>query len=313
MASTPSGPVKRKTTFADLLALVHDNIPDLPRLRFITSFPADFGDDILHVMNDCQRICRYLHIPAQSGSNRILKMMNRGYTVEAYLELLHRARTIVTRDGGIQFAGDIIVGFPTETDEDYAATRTLVEKARYKNCFIFKYSPRPGTIAIKRHQDDVPEEAKRFRNNDLLKLQNNISTELNRQLIGQTVTVLCEGPSGWNGNGDGESVVAGAKHTNNGACSTNGGGVELGATLAAALNPRKDRHGQTCKKPQSHAAEGRGGDIQLTGRTPHDQIVVFNGPPTLAGQILEVKVSEAHGLTIFADRITQPEASLRPA
>jgi tRNA-2-methylthio-N6-dimethylallyladenosine synthase len=243
-------------------------------------------------------------------------MMNRGYTVEAYLELLHRARTIVKRDGGaggVQFAGDIIVGFPTETDEDYAATKTLVEQARYKNCFIFKYSPRPGTIAIKRHQDDVPEETKRFRNNDLLKLQNNISTELNRQLIGQTVSVLCEGPSGWNTNGDGESVVAGQK---NPATSPSPGiaipgptrttTIQLGPTLAAALNPRKDRHGQTYKKPQTLSAEG---DIQLTGRTPHDQIVVFNGPPTLAGQILNLKVREAHGLTIFADR-TESESPM---
>jgi tRNA-2-methylthio-N6-dimethylallyladenosine synthase len=306
MASTSTGPVKRKTTFADLLTYVHDNIPDLPRLRFITSFPADFGDDILHVMNQCERICRYLHIPAQSGSNRILKMMNRGYTAESYLELLDRARRIVTRDGGIQFAGDFIVGFPTETDEDYAATRSLVEKARYKNAFIFKYSPRPGTIAIKRHEDDVPEETKRFRNNDLLRLQNNISTELNRELIGQTVDVLCEGPSGWNG-GDSESVIAGTKQTV-AACGTNGGGVELGATLAAALNPRRDRHGQIYKKPVTQAIPG---DIQLTGRTTHDQIVVFHGSPNLAGQILPVKVRDARGLTIFADRIESE--SLQPA
>ena len=205
-ASTPSGPVKRRTTFADLLRRVHEEVPELPRLRFVTSFPADFGDDILHVIAESPRICRYLHIPAQSGSNRLLKMMNRGYTVESYLELLQRAHRIVPN---IQLAGDIIVGFPTETDEDYAATRTLLEKARYKNCFIFKYSPRPGTVAIKRFEDDIPEETKKFRNNDLLRLQNKISNELNRQLIGQDVEVLCEGPSGWTQRGDGESVVAG--------------------------------------------------------------------------------------------------------
>jgi len=179
--STGTGPAKRRTTFAELLHMLHEGIPHLPRLRFITSFPADFGDDILQVMRDCPRICRYLHIPAQSGSNRILKMMNRGYTRESYLELLERARRIVP---GIQLAGDFIVGFPTETDEDYALTRSLVEEARYKNCFIFKYSPRPGTIAIKRFEDDIPEEVKRFRNNDLLRLQNRVSNALNRELLG---------------------------------------------------------------------------------------------------------------------------------
>ena len=134
------------------------------------------------------------NIPAQSGSNRLLKMMNRGYTVESYLELLERTRRIVPN---VQLAGDIIVGFPTENDEDYQATRELVEKARYKNCFIFKYSPRPGTIAIKRFEDDVPEEIKRWRNNDLLRLQNRVSMELNQQLIGEEVEILCEGASGW--------------------------------------------------------------------------------------------------------------------
>ena len=120
--SAPGGPVKRKTTFAELLARLHQEIPELPRLRFLTSFPADFGDDILHVMAASPRICRYIHIPAQSGSDRILKMMNRGYTAESYLELVARARRIVP---GIALAGDIIVGFPTETDAEYEMTREI--------------------------------------------------------------------------------------------------------------------------------------------------------------------------------------------
>jgi tRNA-2-methylthio-N6-dimethylallyladenosine synthase len=320
-ASTAAGPVRRRTTFAELLSLLHDNLPDLPRLRFITSFPADFGDDILRVMAESPRICRYLHIPAQSGSNRILKMMNRGYTVESYLELVARARAIVPN---IQLAGDIIVGFPSETDEDYAATRALVEKARYKNCFIFKYSPRPGTLAIKRLTDDIPEETKRFRNNDLLRLQNKISNELNRELIGQTVSILCEGPSGWNGGDAGDSVIAGAKASGADSCfhssSSASGTIEFGPRLAAALkpaaiqdqNPRRDRHGQTWKPPLPSTPTAPG-SIQLTGRTQHDQIVVFNGPPALAGEILEVRIRDARGLTIFADlmdnRIPDPALS----
>lgn len=276
-ASGPGGPVKRRTTFAELLALLHENLPELPRLRFITSFPASFGDDILEVMAASPRICRYLHIPAQSGSNRILKFMNRGYTVEEYMDLLERARRIVP---GIALAGDMIVGFPTETDEDYAASRRLLEFAQYKNCFIFKYSPRPGTIAIKRHEDDVPDEVKRWRNNDLLALQNAVSAKLNAALAGQTVEVLCEGPSGWKA--EAESVVAGAA-----------GGVELGAALAGAMRGRGEAG------IAQRVVEGEG-LVQLTGRTASDQVVVFDGPAGLEGRMVAVEVVRAHGMTIFA-------------
>ncbi len=175
------------------------------------------------------RICRYLHIPAQSGSDRILKLMNRGYTAASYLGLLDRARRIVP---DLVFAGDIIVGFPTETDEDYQATRALVAQARYKNCFIFKYSPRPGTLAVKRLPDDVPDEVKRQRNNDLLQLQNRISTDLNARMIGRTVDVLCEGATGWERPGD--SLIAGAE-TRGAERVAAPGRVELGARLAQAM------------------------------------------------------------------------------
>ena len=292
MVSTAQGPAKRQTTFAELLRILHEGLPELPRLRFVTSFPADFGDDILHVMAASPRICRYLHIPAQSGSNRILKMMNRGYTAESYMELLARARQIVP---GIAFAGDFIVGFPTESEEDYLATQRLVEAARYKNCFIFKYSARPGTVALKRFTDDVPDAAKRQRNNDLLKVQNRICHELNRALVGQCVDVLCEGPSGWKG--DTDSVVAGqsaapAEAAVVGAAPVRGGNIELGARLAAALKS---------SRPEALAANGAPQTVQLTGRTTADQIVVFNGPESLRGQIVPVRVRAAHAMTIFAD------------
>ena len=294
-ASVPGGPAARRTTFAELLNLLHDNVPALPRLRFLTSFPADFGDDILEVMRDSSRICRYLHIPAQSGANRVLKLMNRGYTVEAYLELIERARRIVP---GIQLAGDFIVGFPTESDEDYAATRELVQKARYKNCFIFKYSPRPGTVAIKRFADDVSNDVKRFRNSDLLRVQNRISNELNRELLGQVVEVLCEGPSGWRAS-ERESFVAG-EITDLCNESQHSHGVELGATLAAGLRRSGlDRHGRPYVAPKRSPVPAEW--VQLTGRTAHDQVVVFEGPLEYAGRLLQVHVREAHGMTIFAD------------
>lgn len=284
--STATGPVHARTTFAELLELLHEQLPDLPRLRFITSFPADFSLDILHVMARSPRICRYLHMPAQSGSNRILSLMKRGYTAESYLELLAQARQIVPN---IAFAGDIIVGFPTETDEDYAATRRLLETARYKNCFIFKYSPRPGTLAIKRHPDDVPDEVKRQRNNDLLQIQNRVSMELNRELIGQEVEVLCEGLSGWKGTGNAESVIAaplGSVHSS----------VELGPTLSGFMNAQAGSLAPTATLTTETP--------QLTGRTTSDQIVVFDGPSTLEGTIVRVRVREAHRMTIFADLVT---------
>ena len=277
-ASAPGGPAKKVTSFADLLVRLHDALPQLPRLRFLTSYPADFGQDILDAMAACPRICRYLHIPAQSGSNRILKLMNRGYTVESYLKLLEDASQTLP---GVAFAGDFIVGFPTETDADYEQTRQLVQAARYKNAFIFKYSPRPGTVAIRRYDDDVPDATKRYRNNDLLSLQNEISQELNRSLIGATVEVLCEGPSGWRGS---DSVVAGAA-----ALTAGERPVELGSRLAAAINERDLSSG--AGKTQS--------EVQLTGRTAADQIVVFAGTPRLEGQMVSVRVQAAHGMTIF--------------
>jgi len=299
--STPTGPARKRTTFAELLKTIHDEVPALPRLRFVTSFPADFGDDILRVMAESPRICRYLHIPAQSGSNRILKLMNRGYTVESYLELLERARRIVP---GIALAGDIIVGFPTETEEEYLMTRELLKQARYKNCFIFKYSPRPGTLAIKRHEDDVPEQVKRDRNNDLLKLQNQISNELNRGLIGETVEILCEGPSGWRG-AETDSVVAGGAKKQGETCGsehTHGNAVELGPLLKRAV-VKQANGGSAAEQRLTEIAVNTDNIVQMTGRTQADQIVVFDGEPALEGRILKVRVKAAHGMTIFAETV----------
>src|SRR5439155_4991346 len=112
----------RSTTFADLLYQLHESVPDLPRLRFVTSFPRDFTDEALQAMRDCPRICRYLHVPAQHGSDRILKLMNRGYTAQQYRDFLARAREYMP---DLSVASDFIVGFPTETDEEFEQTRQL--------------------------------------------------------------------------------------------------------------------------------------------------------------------------------------------
>lgn len=182
----------QSTTFADLLWRVHEAVPELPRLRFVTSYPRDFDDATLDVMASAGRICRYLHLPAQSGSDRILQAMNRGYTARDYLGLLDRARS---RMPDIRFAGDMIAGFPSETDDDHAASLDLLRTARYKSCFVFKYSPRSGTVADRRFADDVPEDVKKARNLELLDLQAEISQAHNRALIGQELEVLVESES----------------------------------------------------------------------------------------------------------------------
>ena len=185
----PVAPSTHVTTFANLLQRIHEEVPELQRIRFVTSYPRDFGDDILTVMRDCQRICNYLHVPAQSGSNRILKLMNRGYTVEEYLEFVDRARAIIP---DVEIAGDIIVGFPTETEEDFQATVDLIKHVRFKNNFVFHYSPRPGTVAIDRFEDDVPRDVKRRRLNELLDIGAVISGEVHRAYIGQEIDIFVE-------------------------------------------------------------------------------------------------------------------------
>ncbi|PKL47642.1 MAG: tRNA (N6-isopentenyl adenosine(37)-C2)-methylthiotransferase MiaB [Planctomycetes bacterium HGW-Planctomycetes-1] len=179
------------SSFADLLYEV-SKINGIEWIKFVTCYPRNFDEKIFKAMVDLPKICRYLHIPAQSGSDKILKAMNRGYTSAQYLEIIDKAREIVP---DIAIAGDFIVGFSGETDEDFRKTVELVEKAQYKNCFIFKYSPRPGTRADDKLADDVPMEVKKQRNIELLAVQEKISAELNKSFIGKTVKVLVEGMS----------------------------------------------------------------------------------------------------------------------
>ncbi len=180
------------TTFAHLLRRIHDEVPDLQRLRFITNYPRDFGDDILETMRDCPRICRYLHLPVQSGSDRLLQLMNRDYTVAEYQNLLDRVRRFLP---DCTIASDLICGFPTETDADHEATCDLLRTSNFKNCFIFKYSPRPGTVAIDKYPDDVPDDVKRRRNNELLAIQSENSAAIHAAQVGRTVCVFVEGIS----------------------------------------------------------------------------------------------------------------------
>jgi tRNA-2-methylthio-N6-dimethylallyladenosine synthase len=177
--------------FSDLLADVAD-IANLRRLRFVTSHPLDFTDDILHIMAGRANICEYIHLPPQSGSDAVLGRMNRKYTRGQYDELVDRARAIVP---GVVLAGDFIVGFPGETEADHEASAELMRRSGFKNSFVFKYSPRPGTAAERNMPDDVPEEVKRRRNNELLAVQQEVGLAHHRSYIGASAEVLVEGPS----------------------------------------------------------------------------------------------------------------------
>jgi len=270
---------ERVTTFAGLLRRIHEEAPAIRRLRFVTSYPRDFGDDVLEVIRDSPRICRYLHVPAQSGSNRMLGAMNRGYTVEEYLEFIDRARAILDepeKGRGLTVAGDIIAGFCGETEQDHGATIGLLERVRYKNCFIFRYSPRPGTTAYDRLADDVSEADKRRRVNELMAVQQRISDEISREQIGLEHEVFVQGVS-----------VHEAKRARS---EQRPGAVSL--TVAGRPTPG------------AAVAEIEGPTMQLSGRTEGDLIVVFDCPPgrsaaSFVGSIVRVRVEGARGLTLF--------------
>jgi tRNA-2-methylthio-N6-dimethylallyladenosine synthase len=181
----------RTTRLSDLLARLHD-IEGIARLKFVTNYPKDMTDDLLAAVRDLPKVSPYLHVPAQSGSNDVLRRMKRGYTVEDYREMFGRIRQSAP---DYAVTSDFIVGFCGETEEDFEQTIALVEECRFKNSFIFKYSERPGTKGAELYQDDVPEDVKRRRNNELLAIQNRISEEDNQAFVGRTMEILVEGPS----------------------------------------------------------------------------------------------------------------------
>lgn len=183
----------RMVRLADLLYRLHD-IPGIRRIKFITNFPRDMTSDLLQAVRDLPKVCRYLHVPAQSGCDIILRRMKRMYTVAFYRDMLARCRETIP---GVAISSDFIVGFCGETEESFQRTCDLVATAGFKNSYIFKYSPRPGTKAFELYPDDVPEEVKRRRNNDLLAIQARVSLADHRRFIGQVVEILVEGPSKW--------------------------------------------------------------------------------------------------------------------
>ncbi len=177
--------------FAKLLELVA-KISPLLRVRFSTSHPKDMTDDVLHIMAKYPNICKYIHLPVQSGNSRILNLMNRTYDREWYMQRIEAIRTIVP-DATI--STDIITGFCSETEEEHRDTLRMMEFSRYFMSYMFFYSERPGTLAAKKYADDIPEEVKKRRLQEVVDLQLKIALELNREDIGKTFEVLVEGIS----------------------------------------------------------------------------------------------------------------------
>ena len=189
--------------FADLLARLQE-IEGIRRIRFTSPHPAFFNRRLIHAIAELPKVCKNVHLPLQSGSDRILKLMNRPYTAEKYRDIVGNLKSLIP---DITFSTDVIVGFPTETEEDFQMTRDLMNEVGFDNSYIFKYSPRKGTVSA-RMEDDVPQEEKERRNQILLKdLEDRLAVR-NESLVGKTFEILLDGPSKrnpnrWSGRTDG--------------------------------------------------------------------------------------------------------------
>jgi tRNA-2-methylthio-N6-dimethylallyladenosine synthase len=244
--------IGKKSPFVRLLEAVHA-IDGLERLRFTSPHPIGFRDDLIDAISRLSKLAEHVHLPLQSGSNKILKAMHRAYTAEKYLDLVERIRRAPE---GIAITTDIIVGFPGETEDDYKQTRDLVEQIQFDNAFVFRYSPRRGTAAAEM-PEQISERTKEERNQDLLQVVNESNRRNLERLVGTDVEVLCEGPS--------------------------------------KTNPAR-----------------------LMGRTRTNKIVVFESEDELVGELVDVRIEQANGFSLFgrpvqvghASRLPSPEGQL---
>ena len=237
--------IDKKSPFVQLLEAVHE-IDGLERLRFTSPHPIGFRDDLINALARLPKLAEHVHLPLQSGSNRILKAMHRAYTAEKYVDLVHRIRQ---GGKGIAITTDVIVGFPGETESDYNLTRDLVEHIQFDNAFVFRYSPRRGTPAAEMDKQ-VEESIKEQRNQDLLLVVNESARRANERLVGRDVEVLCEGRS--------------------------------------KTNPAR-----------------------LMGRTRTNKIVVFEGDEKLTGEILEVRIQQANGFSLYGTPVLPTSCAAR--
>ncbi len=244
----------RKTCLSDLLIRL-SGINGLDRIRFVTNYPLDMTNDLIDAVRDLPKMVKYFHVPAQSGCDEVLLRMKRQYTISQYDEMRQRIRD---RAPEASVSSDFIVGFSGETEESFQKSVDIVNRSAFKNSYIFKYSPREGTRAFDKYVDDVPEEVKKRRNNDLLVAQNQQSLFLHRHWIGKEVEVLVEGLS-----------------------LTTQREVKRLGFLPHADSP-----------------------VQMTGRTMHDLIVVFDGMPRLAGSMAKVHITDTTAFTLFGQIAT---------
>jgi tRNA-2-methylthio-N6-dimethylallyladenosine synthase len=291
----------RLVRLSDLLLQLHD-ISGIERIRFITSFPRDMTNDLLQAVRDLPKVMKYLHVPAQSGCNDVLKRMKRGYTVEEYREMMHRIREHMPH---CAVSSDFIVGFCGETDESFQKSMDLIRECRFKNSFIFKYSKREGTKAFELFEDDIPEDVKRRRNNEMLDLQNAISEEDNAEFISRRVTVLVEGPS--------KSAAKRAQKESQPSELISLLPIADQATSAAAPHHHDHEHHHAHdhhhdEEPQSlqHADPMAARlAMQLTGRSECDRIVVFDGNPRLIGSKAEIEIHDCTSTTLIGSIVTK--------
>jgi tRNA-2-methylthio-N6-dimethylallyladenosine synthase len=227
-----------KSPFVQLLEAINQ-INGLERLRFTSPHPIGFREDLIDAFTRLPKLVEHLHLPVQSGSNKILKAMHRTYTAEKYLDLVRRIRKARP---GIAITTDIIVGFPGETDDDYKQTRDLAEHVQFDNGFVFRYSPRRNTPAAEM-ADQVEESIKEERNHDLLSVVNKSARLINEQFVGHTLEVLCEGLS--------------------------------------KTNPSR-----------------------LMGRTRTNKIVIFEGSDSLVGELVDVRIKNATGFSLYGAPLT---------
>ncbi|MFO1007129.1 MAG: tRNA (N6-isopentenyl adenosine(37)-C2)-methylthiotransferase MiaB [Planctomycetaceae bacterium] len=311
----------KTSRLSDLLLAIHDT-PGIQRIKFVTNFPKDMGDDLLQAIRDLPKVSRYLHVPLQHGSNDVLKRMKRGYTVEEYRDMMHRIHATIPN---CSVSSDYIVGFCGETEEEFQKSLETVREFRFKNSFIFKYSARPGTKADELWKDDVPEDVKRRRNNELLDAQDEICEETNAQFIGRRVEVLVEGPSKWTNKGLTRNDGRMAEDAN--LSYPMPGVVEKGeGTRAEGQGPEGRSHDHdhdhddcgSCNtdvvqlqistpalSPEPSPLGAPSGPIQLVGRTICDRIVVFEGNPRLAGTLANIEVTDCTQTTLLGEIVTQ--------
>jgi tRNA-2-methylthio-N6-dimethylallyladenosine synthase len=273
---------------SELLEQLHE-VDGIERIRFITNFPRDMTDDLLQAVRDLPKVMKYLHVPLQSGCDEVLKRMKRGYTVGEYREMMQRIREQIP---GCAISSDFIVGFCGETEEAFQKSMETVQEFRFKNSFIFKYSKREGTKAFEMFEDDIPDDVKRRRNNEMLDLQNRISEEDNAEFIGRRVSVLVEGPS-----------KSAAKRAAREGQPMDHGGI---LPIAQEHHPGHDHHHDEEPQTLQHASpEAARLALQLTGRSECDRIVVFDGNPRLIGTTTEIEIHDCTSTTLMGSIVTR--------